>query len=98
MQTVLGGKERRLMREYAFEMAFYVQELGCISTPKDASKRFKYILYTAGLEVRMHRLLRGKHGQTWLQLRVKGQQRHKTINTRMHRGNPDMYDFTSFIL
>ena len=62
MQAVLGGKERRLMREYAFEMAFYVQELGCISTPKDASERFKYIQYTAGLEVRMHRLLRGKHG------------------------------------
>ena len=97
MQAVLGGKERGLMRKYASEMAVYAQGLGCISTPKDASKQFKYIQYTAGLEVRMRRLLRGKHGQTWLKLRVKGKQRHKTTNTRMHRGNPDMYDFTSFI-
>ena len=27
---MLGGKERRLMRKYAFEMAFHVQGLGCI--------------------------------------------------------------------
>ena len=30
MQAVLGGKERRLIKKYAFEMAFRVQGLGCI--------------------------------------------------------------------
>ena len=43
-------------------MAVYVQGLGCISTPKDASKRFKYLQYTAGLEVRMRQTT---PWQTW---------------------------------